>query len=96
MSATVPCFAVAQKHAARAAVRRAQLEDLVGLEVVFKGETDADGNLVRSALYEERVGSRCRIVSFNSDAAHAQLVVEWQGGEKGIADPKWLTEVPRA
>jgi len=93
VSATVPCFAVAQKHAASAARRRAQLEDLVGLEVVFKGETHPDGTLVHGALYEERIGTRCRIVSFNEHAHHAPLVVEWIGGEKGIAEPSWLTEV---
>ena len=95
MSETVPCFAVAQKHASAAARRRAAFEGLVGLDVLFVGDRAADGSLAAGALYPERVDTRCQIVSFNPEAAHAPLVVEWPGGEKGIAEPTWLTEVPR-
>ena len=93
MSATVPCFVVAQKHASAAALRRSLFEGLVGLEVVFIGQVRPDGTPEPGALYRERIGTRCRIVSFNPEVAHAPLVVEWQGGEKGIAEPEWLTEV---
>lgn len=96
MSATVPCFAVAQKHAARARDRRALLSGLVGLDVVFRGERDGQDELVPGALYRERVGCRCRIVGLSEHEPRCPLVVEWPGGEKGIAEPEWLVEVTGA
>lgn len=92
---TVPCHQVVLKHAAAARRRLELLQDLVGLDVVFLGEHGEDGTLARGALYRERVGTCCRIVGCNEHVTHVPLVVEWPGGEKGLAEPEWLMEVAR-
>lgn len=93
MNGTVPRHDVVLQHAAAAHQRRALLAGLIGLDVLFRGERNERDELVPGALYRERIGCRCRIVGLSEHESHCPLVVEWPGGEKGIAEPEWLTEV---
>ena len=73
--------------------RRAMLEGLVGLEVVYGGQTTAAGIPKRGELYPERIAYRCRIVEANFHVGHCPLVIEFRDGWRGIAEPDWLMEI---
>lgn len=73
--------------------RRLLLEGLVGLEVVYVGQTTDAGVPRRGCLYPERIGYRCQIVEANFHAGHCPLVIEFRDGDRGIAEPDWLMEI---
>lgn len=96
MSATVPRHDVVLKHAAAARRRLELMADLVGMDAIFVGEQTPAGTLAAGQLYPERVGCGCRVVSVNETEERCPLVVEWDSGQRGIAEPEWLTEVAGA
>ena len=92
MSATVPRHDVVVKHREIARERLELLSGLVGLEVVYLGERDREGLLVRGALYPERVGRRCLVAGVSQDRGRCPLLIVFQDGYRGIAEAEWLVD----